>query len=68
MVGSAMDGHICDMYNVFVYHRYIKELEKGLSVSSMPYTYSPGGSTLNHDFIWRLTDDCAFVSKSTSGL
>ena len=26
---------------------------------SMLYTYSPGGSALNHNFIWRLPDDCA---------
>ena len=35
----------------------MKELEKGLSVPTMMYTYSPGGSVLNHTFIWRLPDD-----------
>ena len=38
-------------------YRYIKELEKGLSVPSMMYTYSPGGSVLNHTFLWRLPND-----------
>lgn len=38
-------------------HRYIKELEKGLSVPSMMYTYSPGGSVMNHVFVWRVADD-----------
>ena len=35
----------------------MKELEKGLSVPCMMYTYSPGGSILNHSFLWRLPDD-----------
>ena len=38
-------------------HRYLKELEKGLSVPVMLYTYTPGGSVLNHNFIWRVPDD-----------
>ena len=47
------------MYNVFSLHRFVKDLEKGLPVPTMLYTYSPGSSVLNHNFIWRLPDDCA---------
>ena len=36
--------------------QYMKELESGLSVPCMMYTYSPGGSILNHTFLWRLPD------------
>ena len=32
----------------------MKELEKGLTVPSMLYTYSCKGSVLNHNFLWRL--------------
>ena len=35
----------------------MKELEKGLSVPSMMYTYYPGGCILNHTFLWRLPDN-----------
>ena len=35
----------------------MKELEKGLSVPSMMYTYSPGGCILNHTFLWKLPDN-----------
>jgi hypothetical protein len=35
----------------------MEEVEKGLSVPSMMYTYSPGGSVLNHTFLWRLPED-----------
>ena len=34
----------------------MKELEKGLTMPSMLYTYSSKGSVLNHDFLWRLPD------------
>lgn len=42
-------------------------MEKGVSVSTVLYTYTPGGSILNHHFIWRLPDDYsvdAAVSKN----
>ena len=35
----------------YTLHRYMKDLEKGLSVPSMMYVYSPGGSILNHTFL-----------------
>ena len=37
--------------------RYVKEIEKGLSVSAVLYTYTPGGSVMNLNFLWRLPDD-----------
>ena len=36
--------------------RYVREIEKGLSVPAILYTYTPGGSVLNHNFLWRLPD------------
>ena len=45
------------LYIPILFYRYRKELEKGLSVPTMMYTYSPGGSILNHTLIWRLPDD-----------
>ena len=37
--------------------RYLKEIEKGLSVPSLLFTYTPGGSIINHNFVWKLPDD-----------
>ena len=32
-------------------------LEKGISVPTMLYTYTPGGSVLNQSFLWRVPDN-----------
>ena len=45
-----------DTQFVFLY-RYVKELEKGISIPTMMYTYTPRGSVLNHYFIWRVPND-----------
>jgi hypothetical protein len=37
-------------------YSYIKEVEKGLLISTVFLTYSPGGSAVNHHFIWRVPD------------
>ena len=37
----------------------MKELEKGLTMPSMLYTYSSKGRVLNHNFLWRLPDSCS---------
>lgn len=37
-------------------YAYIKEIEKGLIVPTVLFTYTPGGSILNHHFIWRVPD------------
>jgi len=39
-----------------IHTRYIKELEKGLSVPVVLYTYTPKSSVLNHHFVWRVPD------------
>ena len=32
-------------------------LEKGISVPTVLYTYTPGGSVLNQSFLWRVPDN-----------
>ena len=41
----------------FCLHRYINELEKGVSVGTVLYTHSTGGSILSQHFVWRIPDD-----------
>ena len=49
------------MYNYYDFfdfgNRYLKILEKGISVPTMLYTYTPGGSVLNQNFLWRVPDN-----------
>lgn len=40
----------------------MNELERGLSVPVMFYCYSPGGSVLNHNFLWRVPEDFCLES------
>ena len=38
-------------------HRYIKDLEKGMSVAAVLCTHTPGGSVLSQHFLWKVPDD-----------
>lgn len=46
-------------------YRYMSELQKGLSTSVVLYTYTPGGSIVNHHFVWRVPDDFSVEAAVT---
>lgn len=37
-------------------YSYVREIEKGLQVPIVLFTYTPGGSILNHHFVWRVPE------------
>ena len=43
--------------STFPIYRYIKEVEKGMSMATILFTYSPGGSIVSHHFIWSVPED-----------
>ncbi len=43
----------------------MSELRKGLSNPIVLYIYSPGGSIINHNFVWRVPDDFSIEAAVT---
>ena len=55
--GKDTSTHTVSFTQTVCLHRYIKELEKGVSVGTVLYTHSTGGSILIQHFVWRIPDD-----------